>query len=153
MYKALFSIFTALLLSCNVWAQDSKVSKYVVVHSELESASVVKLQIKTFCKSKKLVDTEVQCAAIRAILFDGIPDTQYRKPMLTDGEKTLTEMHPVYFNKLFGERFSDFILDYTMLSKFKDSDKDNSTLYEVKVKILQLRRDLEKNNIKKQIGL
>lgn len=134
-------------------AQDTEPPRYVVVQSELESASVVKLQIKTFSKDKNTVDADAQCAAIRAILFDGIPDTQYRKPMLNDGEKTLTEKYPTYFDKLFNNRFTDFILDYDMLSKFKKADKDKSTLYEVRVKILQLRKDLEKNNIKKQIGI
>ena len=136
-----------------MWAQENEAPKYVVVHSELESASVVKLQIKTFSKNKKNVDADAQRAAIRTILFDGIPETQYRKPMLNDGEKTLTEQHPTYFNKLFNDRFTDFIIEYSMLSKFKKADKDRSTLYEVRVKILQLRKDLEKNNIKKQIGI
>ena len=153
MYKTLLSILTTLLLTCSMWAQENQVPKYVVVHSELESASVVKLQIKTFSKDKNTVDADAQRAAIRTILFDGIPETQYRKPMLNDGEKTLTEQHPTYFYKLFNDRYTDFIIDYSMLSKFKKADKDKSTLYEVRVKILQLRKDLEKNNIRKQIGI
>ena len=146
-------MFAVLLTPIILRAQENQVPKYVVVHSELESASVVKLQIKTFSKDKNTVDADAQRAAIRTILFDGIPETQYRKPMLNDGEKTLTEQHPTYFYKLFNDRYTDFIIDYSMLSKFKKADKDKSTLYEVRVKILQLRKDLEKNNIRKQIGI
>lgn len=153
MYKTLLSILTTLLLTCCMWAQENQVPKYVVVNSELESTSVVKLQIKTFSKDKSTVDADAQRAAIRTILFDGIPETQYRKPMLNDGEKSLTEQHPTYFYKLFNDRYTDFIINYSMLSKFKKADKDKSTLYEVRVKILQLRKDLEKNNIRKQIGI
>ena len=153
MYKTLLSILTTLLLTCCMWAQENQVPKYVVVNSELESTSVVKLQIKTFSKDKSTVDADAQRAAIWTILFDGIPETQYRKPMLNDGEKSLTEQHPTYFYKLFNDRYTDFIINYSMLSKFKKADKDKSTLYEVRVKILQLRKDLEKNNIRKQIGI
>lgn len=143
----------ALLLADTTWAQEPKTPTYVVVHSELESPSVVKLQLKIFCTDKNRVDAEAQCAAIRSILFYGVPNTQYQKPMLTDGEKTLIKKYPTYFNTLFSNRYSDFILNYTMLSKFKKAGDDKSTLYEVKVNILQLRKDLEKNNIRKQIGI
>lgn len=153
MCKFVLTIIMALLLADTTWAQEPKTPTYVVVHSELESASVVKLQIKIFSTNKKTVDVEAQCAAIRYILFDGVPNTPYQKPMLSDGEKTLTKKYPAYFNTLFSDSYSDFILNYSMLSKFKKAGDDKSTLYEIKVKILQLREDLEKNNIRKQIGI
>ena len=42
-------------------------------------------------------------------------------------------------------------IECTAKSKFKRSD-NKSTLYEVDVKILLLRKDLEKNQIKRQMG-
>lgn len=150
MYKTLFSFIMALLLTSNVWAQNVR---YVVVSTEAESTTVVKLQIKTYCQDKDLVDTEAQCAAIRAVLFDGIPNTTFHKPLLNDGEKTMVDKHPAYFSGLFNNRYTDFIAEYKVLSKFKKADKDKSTLYEVRVKALSLRKDIEKNKIKKQFGL
>ena len=96
MHKVILTIIATILLACSMWAQEPKAPRYVVVHSELESASVVKLQIKTFSTDKNTVDADAQCAAIRTILFDGVPNTQYQKPMLNDGEKTLTAKYPLY---------------------------------------------------------
>ena len=69
------------------------------------------------------------------------------------GEKTMINKYPSYFNGLYADRYTDFIANYKMLSKFKKADKNKSTLYEIKVKVLPLRKDLEQNNIKKQFGL
>lgn len=150
MYKTLFSIIVALLFVSNAWGQTAR---YVVVSAETESPTIVKLQIKTFCHEKDLVDAESQCAAIRAVIFDGIPNTNFHKPLLAEGEKTMINQHSSYFSSLYAERYTDFIAGYQALSKFKKAGKDKSTLYEVRVKVLSLRKDLEKNNIKKHFGL
>lgn len=150
MYKAILSLIVTVLLSGSAWAQNAR---YVVVSSEIESSAIIKLQIKTFCQEKDFVDAEAQCAAIRAVMFDGISNTTFHKPLLTDGEKTMINKYPSYFNNLYTERYVDFIAGYQAISKFKKADKDKSTLYEVRVKVLSLRKDLEKNNIKKHFGL
>ena len=150
MYKALLSLVIALLFSNSAWAQSAR---YEIVSSEVESTNIVILQIKTYCQDKDAVDAEAQCAAIRATIFDGIPNTKFHKPLLTDGEKTMINKYPSYFNGLYADRYTDFIANYKMLSKFKKADKNKSTLYEIKVKVFPLRKDLEQNNIKKQFGL
>ena len=80
MYKTLFSIIVALLFVSNAWGQTAR---YVVVSAETESPTIVKLQIKTFCHEKDLVDAESQCAAVRAVIFDGIPNTYKENCWLT----------------------------------------------------------------------
>ena len=149
--RRFFSYVLLLLFSLNLYSQHSY--GYVVLDTEVESPAVVKIKLKTFSKDKKYVDADAQCAAIRTVLFTGIPNTQYRTPLLEVGENTCYDEHPVYFEKLFTYRFLDFIEGYTMLSKFRKADKDKSTIYEVRVKILQLRKDLEKNNIRKRLGI
>lgn len=150
MQKLTFSCIFSLLLFCNVSAQNAS---YLVTNAEVESQSVVKLQIKIFCKEKDVADKEAQCAAIRAVIFDGFPNTILHKPILAEGEKTMRENHSSYFEQLYSERYSDFVLAYRALSKYKKADKDKSTLYEVRVKVLSLRKDLEKNKVRKQFGL
>ena len=150
MYKSLFSVIVALLFASNVLGQSAR---YVIVNAEAESSTIVKLQIKTFCHDKDLVDAEAQCAAVRAVIFDGIPNTLFHKPLLADGEKTMIGKHSSYFDSLYTSRYTDFIAGFQALSKFKKAGKDKSTLYEVRVKVLPLRKDLEKNNIKKHFGL
>lgn len=150
MYKSLLSILAALFITSNALAQTAR---YYVVSAEAESTSVIKLQIKVYCQEKDFVDTEAQCAAIRAVLFDGIPNTSFHKPLLNSGEKTMISQHSAYFNDLYAERYTDFIMGYSALSKFKKADTDKSTLYEIRVKALSLRKDLENNKIRKQFGL
>ncbi len=150
MKKLVFSFVLMIFLAGSLYSQQF--SNYLVLDAEVESSSVVKLKIKTFCRNKKYVDAEAQCVAIKTVLFNGIPNTQYKKPLLDEGEYTSYDEHPVYFENLFTYRFFDFIQSYRMLSKFRKAN-DKSTVYEVKVKIIQLRKDLEKNNIRRNIGL
>ena len=138
------------IIGMNVCA-NAQTPKSILVNAKILSSDIVQLQIKTFCTDKQLVEHEIQCAAIRVVLFDGIDIPPYKKALLAEGEQTMIQSYPSYFNNLFTTRYSDFIKTYSALSKFRKAG-NKSTLYEIEVKILQLRRDLEKNNIKLQIG-
>lgn len=143
-------LITSLILGtiCSAAAQGSS---YTLVQATIVSSDIVRLQINVFCKDKQRIETEAQCAAIRAVLFDGAGVPPYTKPLLSEGERTMKQSFPSYFNNLFTSRYPDFIRQCTAKSKFKRSD-NKSTLYEVDVRILLLRKDLEKNRIKRQMG-
>lgn len=129
-------------------------TNYRIIQAKNVSPTVVNIVLKVYSKNKKTVTQEAQYAAIRTILFDGCPDSQYnKKPLLENGEQTAMQQHPSYFNNLYNNRISDFILSSEALSKFKKADKKKATLYKIEVKALQLRKDLEKNNIRKRMGL
>ena len=148
--KGILTGIILLLCAASISAQTN----YRIVQAENVSPSVVSLLLKVYSKNKKTVTQEAQYAAIRTILFDGCPDTQYnKKPLLEDGEQTSMQQHPSYFSNLYTYRLSDFILSSEALSKFKKADKEKATLYKIEVKVLQLRKDLEKNNIRKKMGL
>lgn len=129
----------------------AQIAPYSLVGAKKVSSEVVQLQINVFCNNKRQIFSEAQCAAIRIALFDGVGIPPYTKPLLSDGEQTMNQTYPDYFNNLFYSRYSDFIGSCTAISKFKKSD-NKSTLFVVDLKILLLRKDLEKNNIKRQIG-
>lgn len=61
--------------------------------------------------------------------------------------------YPGYFDDLYYNRWTDFIKEYKMMTKFKKSGDKKSTIYEVTVKASMLRKDLEKNNIKRKLGI
>ena len=107
MYKALLSFVVTILFVGSSYAQNAR---YFVVGSEVESATTVKLQIKTFCQEKDVVDVEAQCAAIRAVLFDGIPNTTFHKALLAEGEKTLISRHTSWYRTAF-RKFGKTALD------------------------------------------
>ncbi len=148
--KALF-LFT--MLSVCLSEINAQTTAYQLLKSEKVSSSIVRLTIKIYCKNKKVIDTEAQYVAVRIALFDGCPDTQYNKPLLEDGEHTLFQQYPTYFEDLYNFRLGDFISNIVRISDFKKADKKGATQYEIDVKVLQLRKDLEKNNIKRKMGI
>lgn len=150
-YGGLFAVLLLMLLTpISLMAQNSD---YRVISTEMTQASAVSVKLIVYCKEKKKVDTEAQIAALRVVLFDGCPNTQNAKALLEDGQITSVQNHPTYFDNLFGTRFSDFVSSSNALSKFKKADDKKGTEYEITVKISMLRKDLEKNKIKRKFGL
>ncbi len=149
MRNKLFVALIALLISLIASGQNLPYQINIVVNS---SPSEVSFEIAVFGGNKKAIEYEACCAALRAVLFEGINGTPFNKPLLSVGEKTSKELYPEYFNMLYGVRYPDFVYNLTAISKFKKG-VNKSTVYRVTVKALSLRKDLEKNRIKKNIGL
>ena len=126
---------------------------YIVLASEQTSSSSVRLKLIVYGKSKKTIDVDAQCAALQVALFDGCPNTSFSKAFIEDGKMTSFDNHPHYFEKLYSTRYSDFIMSCEATSDFKKGDKNKGTEYSVEIKMLSLRKDLEKNGIKRKIGL
>lgn len=131
----------------------SQTEDYTYVSAEVKSPSSVIITLKTFAPKKKTVDFEARCAALRIAMFDGINGTIYSKPLLSQGTIALSQKAN-YFEHLFNNRLAEVIKNSTMKSDFKKAEKgEKSTLYTIELNYIQLKKDLEKNNIKKQIGL
>lgn len=141
------------LLLCSVCSLFSQTTSYTLLGAEVKSPSSVLITLKTFGEKKKTVDLEAKCAAIRIIMFDGLDGTIYNKPLLNQGTMALHE-NEEYFDNLFNNRISDVVRSATMKSDFKKAEKgEKSTLFLVDVNYIQLKKDLEKNKIKKQLGI
>lgn len=131
----------------------SQTASYSLIGTKIKSPSSVEITLMTYATKKKSVEKEANCAALHIIMFDGLAGTIYNKPLLDKGLTVINE-NPVYFENLFNSRLSDFIKCSKMLSKFKKAEKGKkSTIYCIEVNYIQLRKDLEKNNIKTQLGL
>jgi hypothetical protein len=123
-----------------------------LVSAECTNPEIVKLQINCQSKNKKTFEADAMKDAIKIVLFEGVPNTQYNKPLLPMGEKTALQEHEAYFANLFDNgRYSDFIKSRKLLSKFKKAE-NKGTLFEIEVKVLQLRKDLEKNRVSNKLG-
>ena len=149
--KRLALFLAVVAMCCN--SLYSQTASYKVLDSETSSSSNVKLRMIVYGKSKKTIDIEAQCAAVRAVLFDGCPNTPYSKALMEDGEVTTSERHPQYMESLYSGRYTDFIASYSATSAFKKGDDKKGTEYIIEVKALSLRKDLEKNGVKKRLGL
>ena len=148
--KRVLLLLAVFMLSMSAYAQTVT---YQMIKSESVSSSVVKLTLMVYGKSKKTIDIDAQYAAIRTVLFDGCPNTAYSKPLLDMGETTAFKQYPNYFESLNYDSLSDFISGCSAVSKFKGGDNNKGSLYEVQVKVLLLRKDLEKNGIKTKMGI
>lgn len=149
-WKVFAILMSMLLAPISIAAQNAD---YRIVSTESVQSLSVKIRLVVYCKDKKYVDAEAQKAALRVIMFDGCPNTQYIKPLLEEGQRTSEQNNSYYFGDLFDNRFKDFVSNVTSLSKFKKADDKKGTEYEITVKASLLRKDLEKNNIRKKIGL
>ncbi len=144
-------VFAFVFVGCgNLFGQHAN---YRLLNSERVSASNVRLSLIVYGKEKKSIDTEAQCAALRIVLFDGCPGTPFSKALMDSGEQTALQMYPSYFENLYNYRYSDFISNYDSNSRFKKADKKKGTEYTIEVKVLNLRKDLEINEIRKIVGL
>ena len=148
--RLLFVVIVTITYNCSSYSQGIN---YRLISSEQISPSLVRLSIIVYGKSKKTVDIDAQCSALQVAMFDGCPNTSYSKPLIDDGAKTSYNNHPQFFENLYSDRYSDFIMSCEAISAFKKGDKKKGTEYSIVVKILTLRKDLEKNGIKRKIGL
>lgn len=150
MKRVLCIVLCIFAVFCRTSAQTAS---YTLVGAEIKSPSSVLITLKTFCEKKKTVDLEAKCAALRIIMFDGLDGTIYNKPLLAQGTIALSES-AAYFDDLFFNRLSDVVKSIKMESDFKKAENgEKSTLYTVVVNYIQLKKDLEKNKIKNQLGI
>lgn len=153
--KKTFAIIVMVIMRVMLYGSPmySQTMSYKVLNTQKNSSSNVSIELMVYCKSKKTIDNDAQCAALKTVLFEGCPNTPYIKALLEDGEISSRENFPQYFDNLYSTRYADFIYSCEATSAFKKGDKNKGTKYKVEVKVLNLRKDLEKNGIKKKIGL
>jgi len=151
--KLLLSAIFAIIALIHPQLSWSQCSTYYVIESEQISPSLMRLSIIVYGKEKKTIDADAMKTALNVALFDGIPRTLFQKPLLDDGFNTSIEKYPAYFSDFYNYRYRDFIQSCIRTSKFKKADKNNGTQYDIEIKIMNLRKDLEKNQIRKKLGI
>ena len=146
-------ILITLTLAFFALVGKAQVVPYQLAETVSESQSEVTFKVYVFCDAKKELNHAAFLAGMQCVMFDGIPGTKFSKPLINEGERTLIDKHPKYFDELYAWRYAEYIKECIMLSKFKKSGVGKSTLFEVTVKAFELRKDLEKNNIKTKFGI
>lgn len=149
MKRLILSIFT---MAFPILA-SAQLSGYLYEGTTSSSQEDVTFTLKVFCNDKRIIDQQANLAAIRCVIFNGVPGTRFSKPLLTEGEATMMQEYPGYFDDLYNNRWTDFVKECKMMTKFKKSGDKKSTIYEVTVKASMLRKDLENKNIKRKLGI
>ena len=149
MKKICFLLLTLVYtLACN-----AQITSYQFAEKISENQSEVTFKVYVFCNTKKNIEQAACLAGIRCVMFDGIPDTKFKQSLLNEGEQSSIEKNTVYFNDLYNRRYTDYVKKCVMLSKFKKADIKKATLFEVTIKVFELRKNLEKNKIKTKFGI
>lgn len=149
MMKTFLIGLSCLLFCAFANAQDCK---YTVIETSMNGNDAVSITLNVDVKDKKNLELEAQFAALKVLIFDGVPNTRFNRPFLKDGYKSSYALHPSYFQTLYNTTSFDYISEMETLSKFKKSD-NKTTKVKVTVKPLLLRRNLESNGIIKKMGL
>lgn len=130
-------------------AQDCK---YYLIESCMKGNDEISITVNVDVKDKKLLEKEVRFAALKLLIFEGIPNTRYSRGFIKEGYKSTYVQHPSYFQNLYNTTSSDFTSGVEYLTKYKKSE-NKTTKVKINVKPLLIRRNLETNGILKQMGL
>lgn len=139
---------SVMLFVLGAFAQDAS---YKFISAEVNSAKSVIILLKTYSTNKKLVEKEAQYAALKIAMFDGVDATIYNKPIIAQGVSALDE-HRIFFYDLFDNKLPYYIKSTKMMSGFKKAESgEKSTLYSVEINYIQLKKDLERRKISRQL--
>ena len=116
--------------------------------------TAVKLRCTGYAKNKKKALAEAELAAIKAVLFHGIDNTQSQTALIPTTEQEAMKKHKSYFNNLYSGGYRDLISSSEIVQPFsKDTNKRKNIVVDVTVKVRVLREDLEKNGVIRRFGL
>lgn len=120
-----------------------------------DGSNTLSLRVTAYGKKAKEAIENAEQAAVRTILFRGIPGSnQIENPLIGVNEEKIQKEHKAYFKELFEEkRCSSFILSTVPVSKFsKDATKKKCIVADIKVNLQALRSDLEQHKVIRKFG-
>jgi hypothetical protein len=120
-----------------------------------DGSNTLSLRVTAYGKKAKEAIENAEQAAVRTILFRGIPGSnQVENPLIGVNEEKIQKEHKAYFKELFEEkRCSSFILSTVPVSKFsKDATKKKCIVADIKVNLQALRSDLEQHKVIRKFG-
>lgn len=105
-------------------------------------------------KNAKKASTNAELSVIRAIMFEGIPNTQHSIPMISETESVVFDKHGNALNRFYGGEYKNEILSSVIVRNFgKDANKLKSITLDITVNTRALRNKLEKIGIIRKFGL
>lgn len=120
-----------------------------------DGSNTLSLRVTAYGKKAKEAIENAEQAAVRTILFRGIPGSnQVENPLIGVNEEKIQKEHKAYFKELFEEkRCSSFILSTVPVSRFsKDATKKKCIVADIKVNLQALRSDLEQHKVIRKFG-
>ncbi|MDE6643839.1 MAG: hypothetical protein K2K27_07045 [Muribaculaceae bacterium] len=105
-------------------------------------------------KNAKIASKNAELNVIKALMFEGIPNSQQHIPMVPETESTSMEKYGKVLDKFFDNEYQSEITRSVIARKFgKDANKQKSIVLDVTVNIRALRNKLEKIGVIRKFGL
>lgn len=105
-------------------------------------------------KNAKIASVNAELNVIKAIMFEGIPNSQQRIPMVPEIESVAMDKHGKILNDFFNGEYQSVITQSIIVNRFgKDANKQKSITLEVTVNLMSLRNKLEKMGVIRKFGL
>ncbi len=105
-------------------------------------------------KNAKIAAQNAEVKVIKALMFEGVPNTQQQIPMVPETESSAMDKFGKELNKFFESGYQSEITRSIIVRKFgKDINKEKSITLEVTVNIRALRNKLERIGVIRKFGL
>ena len=148
MKRLLLLSFLFFILGClNLNAQYQV--NYIDTNGETMTFRVV-----GYGKNAKIASRDAELNVIKALMFEGIPNTQQHIPMVKETETEALKKYGNSLSRFLDGEYQSEITRSVVVRKFgKDINKQKSITLEVTVNIRALRNKLEKLGIIRKFGL
>lgn len=118
------------------------------------SGETMTFRVVGYGKNAKVASRNAELNVIKAIMFEGIPNSQQHIPMVPETESTTMKKHGKELSSFFDGQYQSEITRSVIVRKFgKDINKQKSITLDVTVNIRALRNKLERIGVIRKFGL
>lgn len=116
--------------------------------------NTVKIRVTLYDIKKKNFRQDAINEALKMVLFRGVPNTKFNKPLCGSNEAEIMSKNANYFNSLFGYRYDTFVSAFIpqVVGK-KDETGKKAWVADITVNARQLRDDLTEQKIIRKFGI
>lgn len=148
MKRSFVSIILSVILGCL-----SSFAQYQVNCID-SNGETMTFRVIGYGKNAKVASRNAELGVIKALMFEGIPNSQQRTPMVSETETVALDKYGKTLHNFFEGEYQSEITRSVILRKFgKDSNKQKSIILEVTVNIRALRNKLERIGVIRKFGL
>ncbi|MDE6049762.1 MAG: hypothetical protein K2G09_08755 [Paramuribaculum sp.] len=142
-----------LILSLILAGNISIFAQYQVNHISTTGENMT-FRVVGYGKNSKKASDNAELSVIKALMFEGIPNSQQHIPMVPETEAQALKKHKNALNSFFAGEYKSEIVRSVIVRKFgKDANKQKTITLEVTVNIRALRNKLERIGVIRKFGL
>lgn len=115
---------------------------------------IITLRCVGYGKNAAKASKDAEISAIKALLFYGVADSQYRIALIQKPQIEVENNNKKFFEGLYNDEYKNFIESSAIVTPFgKNSLKQKCVTLDVVIRVSQLRLYLERNGIIRKFGL